>query len=64
MRSPRNTEEEEVFIEKAAAGPKDHVMLERKSAAEMIKVGSFRGLLRGELRVYRLAGTHRVHTRA
>ena len=26
MRSPRNTEEEEVFIEKAA-GPKDHVML-------------------------------------
>ena len=41
MRSPRNTEEEEVFIEKAAAGPKDHVMLERRSAAEMIKAGIF-----------------------
>ena len=41
MRSPRNTEEEEVFLEKAAAGPKDHVMLERKSAAEMIKAGIF-----------------------
>ena len=41
MRSPRNTEEEEVFIEKAAAGPKDHVMLERKSAAELIKGALF-----------------------
>ena len=40
MRSPRNTEEEEVFVEKAGA-PKDHVMMTRTKAAELIKGALF-----------------------
>ena len=40
MRSPRNTEEEEVFVDKAGA-PKDHVMVAPRKAAELIKGALF-----------------------
>ena len=40
MRSPRNTEEEEVFVDKAGA-PKDHVMIQPVRAAELIKGALF-----------------------
>ena len=41
MRSPRNTEEEEVFIEKRDGEPKDHVMVAPTKAAELIKGALF-----------------------